>query len=513
MLSQITSAGLHGIDAYPVEVQVDIALGSLPSWNTVGLPESSVKESRERVIAAIKNCGYSFPRQRVTINLAPANIKKEGTAFDLPIALGLLISAELLTQNNVNQWVIVGELSLDGSIKPVRGALAMALMARDKKFKGMILPQHNFHEVSILKGLDIQGAKNLVEVIEFLRGERTSITSPSSTPPTKKSKQTSIDYNDIRGQEHAKRAMMIAAAGGHNLIMTGPPGAGKSMLAQCLPTILPPLSFEESLTTTKIYSIIPQTRTSPITSSTLIEIRPFRSPHHTISDVGMVGGGSIPRPGEISLAHNGVLFLDELTEFRKNTLEVLRQPMEDRQVTIVRRHSTLTFPASFILIAAMNPCPCGRRHSPKEECYCTPGDLKRHFQKISSPLLNRIDIQVPVPAVSYERLHAPPSGETSDMIRAHVIQTRKKQRQRLKGTSCFCNAQMSPRLTRNFCPLTQAGEKLLAKAIDSLGFSARAFDRILRVSRTIADLEGSETIHEEFVAEAIHYRQLDRAKL
>jgi magnesium chelatase family protein len=504
MLSQIISAGLHGIDAYPIEVQVDIAKGSLPAWNTVGLPESSVKESRERVIAAIRNCGFSFPRYRITINLAPANIKKGGTAFDLPIALGLLVSGELITQDSLNGWVIVGELTLDGTLKPIPGALAMALMAREKKHKGLILPVENLPEVSPLHEDNIQGAKNLVEVVEFLQGTRTQLLSPTMNSTLQDLQLTLMDYQDIRGQEQAKRAMMVAASGGHNLLMIGPPGTGKSMLAQRLPTILPPLSHEESLETTKVYSI------SLKTQNRLVTHRPFRSPHHTISQTGLIGGGSIPRPGEVSLAHNGILFLDELAEFRSNTLEVLRQPMEDRNVTIVRRHSTLTFPAAFTLIAAMNPCPCGRRFSPKEDCYCTPSDLQRYFRKISSPLLDRIDLHIPVPALTYRELQTKTAQDNSTTIRAQVMEARHRQWQRLQNTPYNCNGNIASQSLEELCRPTTTAKALIGQAMEKLGFSARSHDRILKVSRTIADLKASEKVHKEHIAEAISYRQLDR---
>src|SRR3989338_5981319 len=510
MLSKVNSATLHGIDAIPIEVQVDIAKGSLPSWQTVGLPESSVRESRNRVYAAIKNCGYSFPRYRITINLAPANIKKAGTAFDLPIALGLLVSGEILTQEKISSWLVVGELSLDGSLKPIEGALAMTLMAQEKKYKGIILPQSNLREVYLLRDYNIQGAHNIVEVVEYFTGHRLELCLPSGEPSEEPPPSYPLDYQDIRGQDHAKRAMMIAAAGGHNLLMTGTPGADKSMLAERLPTILPPLSFQETLRSTKIYSITPQTRTQNKNNFLLSRRRPFRAPHHTISEVGLAGGRSHPRPGEVSLAHNGGLFLDELAEFKTNVLEVLRQPMENREVTIVRSQAAVTFPASFILVAAMNPCPCGRRYSPKEECYCTPGDLQRYFKKISSPLLDRFDLHVPITAVSYDKLHTPPLGDNSYTMGEKVLCARKRQLTRLKETPYSCNAQLPPSPPREWCPLPPEGEALLSRAIDSLGFSARAYDRILRVSRTIADLENIEKINKEHVAEAIALRHLDK---
>lgn len=509
MLSKVYSAGLLGVDGYLVDVEVDIAQG-LANWNTVGLPESSVRESRDRVIAAIKNSGYSFERKRITINLAPADVKKEGTAFDLPIAVGLLASSELIPREALNDYLILGELSLHGEVKPVPGALSVALLAKKKRIKNLILPEGNLPEASVVKNISVFGVKNLSEVVRHFTGEQPLSPSPASLPsPVSLDGSSLLDFSEIKGQLQAKRALEVAAAGGHNIAMVGPPGSGKTMLAQRLPTILPPMSFEESLETTKIYSVAGSLKDQGNGQGHLVVQRPFRSPHHTISNAGLAGGGTHPRPGELSLAHNGVLFLDELPEFQKNVLEILRQPLESGSVTIARAASTVTYPSRFMLVASMNPCRCGFRGSARE-CVCRPSELQLYRSRLSGPLLDRIDIQIDVPPVKYGELTAMKEGESSEKVRARVIRARDLQARRYKGLKIFCNSQMSGRSLRRFCQINAEGAKLLEQAVDKLSLSARAYDRILKVSRTIADLENAESIHPRHLAEAIHYRSLDR---
>ena len=508
MLAKVLSSAVIGIDAYLVEVEVDIARG-LPTFTTVGLPEAAVKESKERVKAAINNSGYTFPDDRITVNLAPANIKKEGTGFDLPIALGIMAAEKLIPQERINDYTILGELSLDGRIKPVKGSLPMAIAAKKAGCRGIIVPYDNRREASVVKAIHVYPVKTLSQVVDFLRGlEPIKAVTANLKDLFDTQRRHEKDFADVMGQEHVKRAMEIAAAGGHNLIMVGAPGSGKTMIAKRLPTILPPLTFEEAIETTKIFSVIGRLDKG----QALVTKRPFRSPHHTISDAGLIGGGHIPRPGEVSLAHNGVLFLDELSEYKKHVLEVLRQPLEDLKVTISRAASTITYPSSFMLVAAMNPCPCGYFSDPKHECRCTFHQIHRYRSKISGPLLDRIDIHVEVPAVPYNALKGVGKSESSERIRVRVAAARGIQSRRFSRARIYCNAQMSSRQIRRYCHIDEASHRLLETAIDKLGLSARAHNRILKIARTIADIEASPELLERYIAEAVQYRNLDRGK-
>ncbi|PIS30858.1 MAG: magnesium chelatase [Candidatus Marinimicrobia bacterium CG08_land_8_20_14_0_20_45_22] len=506
--SLVKSAAVLGIDAYIVNVESTLSKGQTPTFTTVGLPEGAVRESKERVLSAVKNIGYYIPSNKIVINLAPADIRKEGSAYDLPIAIGILVASEFVSKKKLADYILLGELSLDGTLRSVKGALPISVSVKNSGVKGIILPMENAREAAITGDLEIIGLNTLREVIDFLDDDlHPEPVHVDVAALFEEHRKYPINFSDVRGQENAKRALEVAAAGGHNIIMIGPPGSGKTMLAKRFPTILPNLTLEEALETTKIHSVVGLIPTG----QGIIGTRPFRSPHHTISDAALVGGGKYPRPGEVSLSHHGVLFLDELPEFKKNVLEVMRQPLENGYVTISRSLMSLTYPASFMLVAAMNPCPCGYATDPNHICTCSISAIQKYMSRISGPLMDRIDIHIEVPAVKFSDLASKSGGESSEVIRQRVQAAREIQLRRFKGIrGVYANAHMETKLIRNFCRIDSNGEDLLKTAITKLGLSARAYDRILKVSRTIADLTNCEEIRTEHLSEAIQYRSLDR---